>query len=134
MNGALAHPLVQKILRYQLAMARGDAAEGRTVFHDDVEYIVPGSNLFSGTYRGPDEVMGYFGRLMAATEGTYAMTAMNWLVCGEKVLLETVNLASRKGKQLQWEEAILFEFREEKKSRIDMFQADQGAVDQFFAA
>jgi uncharacterized protein len=134
MNGALAHPLVQKIMAYQLAMARGDMAAGRQVFHDDVQYIVPGANLFSGSYRGPDEVMGYFARLMAATDGTYAITAMNWLVCGDKILLETDNSASRGGRQLRWDEAILFEFRDGRKSRIEMFQADQAAVDAFFKA
>jgi len=133
MNGALTHPLVQKILSYQVAMARGDAMAGRLVFQDDVEYVVPGANLFSGTYRGPDEVMGYFGRLLAATDGSYEITAMNWLVCGEKVILETVNRATRQARALQWDEAILFEFRQGKKSRIEMFQADQAAVDAFFA-
>jgi uncharacterized protein len=134
MNGALAHPLVQKIMNYQLAMARGDLGAGAQVFHDDVSYIVPGANIFSGTYRGPAEVMGYFGRLMAATDGSYEITEMNWLVCGDKVLLETQNLASRDGRKLKWDEAILFEFRDGRKSKIEMFQADQTAVDQFFAA
>jgi uncharacterized protein len=134
MNGALAHPLVQKIMDYQLAMARGDVAAGRQVFHDDVHYLVPGANLFSGNYRGPDEVMGYFGRLMAATDGSYEITAMRWLVCGDKVILETQNTASRRGRQLQWDEAILFEFRDGRKSKIEMFQADQAAVDVFLAA
>lgn len=62
MNGAVAYPLVQKIMAYQLAIARGDVATGSLVFHDDVCYVVPGANVFSGTYRGPAEVMGYFGR------------------------------------------------------------------------
>jgi uncharacterized protein len=134
MNGAVAHPLVQTIIDYQLAMARGDVAAGSQVFHEDVYYVVPGTNIFSGTYRGPNEVMGYFGRLMAATDGTYEITAMNWLVCGEKVILETHNVASRSGRKLQWNEAILFEFLDGRKSKIEMFQADQAAVDQFFAA
>jgi ketosteroid isomerase-like protein len=134
MKGALAHPLVQKILNYQLAMARGDLLAGRQVFQDDVLYLVPGDNPFSGLYRGPEQVMGYFGRLMALTEGTYAITAMNWLVCGDKVVLETDNSASRRGQSLRWDEAILFEFRDGRKSRIELFQAEQAKVDAFFAA
>ncbi len=76
--------------------------------------------------------MGYFGKLMEATAGTYAITAMNWLVCGDKVLLETKNAATRAGHSLEWDEAILFEFIDGKKARIEMFQADQAAVDGFF--
>lgn len=131
-TGATAHPLVQAIMAYQQAMATGDIAGGRSIFRDDVVYVVPGENLFSGTYHGPDEVMGYFGRLMAATAGTYAITAMHWLICGDKVLLETKNTASRGDRSLAWDEAILFEFVDGKKARIEMFQADQAAVDMFF--
>ena len=134
MTGAITHPLVQAIMAYQQAMATGDFASGRAIFRDDVSYVVPGANLFSGTYRGPDDVMGYFGRLMEATGGSYAITAMQWLVCGDKVLLETRNSATRAGNALDWDEAILFEFVDGKKARIEMFQADQAAVDAFFAA
>lgn len=132
MSGAIEHPLVRAIIAYQAAMATGDTAAGRRIFHDDVVYVVPGANLLSGTFHGPDEVMGYFGRLMAATDGTYAIDALQWLVCGDKVLLETVNSATRAGAQLTWNEAILFTFVDGRKARIEMFQADQAAVDAFF--
>jgi uncharacterized protein len=134
MKGALDHELVQKIINYQLAMAKGEIESAKTVFHEDVVYIVPGSNIFSGTYKGPDDVMGYFGRLMEATNGSYAITEMNWLVCANKVILETVNVASRHGKSLQWDEALMFEFTDGKKSRIEMFQANQNKLDAFFSA
>ena len=134
MSGAVSHPLVQKILKYQQAMARGDESAAQEVFLDDVSYLVPGANVFSGTYRGPSEVMAYFARLMAATDGTYEITAMNWLVCGDKVILETRNAATRNGQKLEWDEAILFKFRGGRKSKIEMFQADQAAVDRFFGA
>lgn len=131
-SGAVGHPLVQAIMRYQQAMATGDFAGGRAIFRDDVVYVVPGNNLFSGTYHGPDAVMGYFGRLMEATAGSYAITAMTWLICGDEVLLETRNAATRDGRALEWDEAILFEFVDGKKARIEMFQADQDAVNAFF--
>lgn len=133
-TGAVSHPLVQAVLGYQQAVAAGDFAGAKRVFRDDVVYVVPGSNVFSGTYQGPDAVMGYFGRLMAETDGSYAITAMNWLICGDKVLLETRNSAMRRGQSLDWDEAILFEFVDGRKARIEMFQADQAAVDAFFAA
>ena len=90
MTGAVSHPLVQAIITYQQVMATGDFVAGRSVFRDDVIYVVPGTNLFSGTYRGPDAVMGYFGKLMGETGGSYAIDAMQWLVCGDKVLLEKI--------------------------------------------
>jgi len=133
MSGAIEHPLVQKIIDYQRSMARGDLVSGRTVFAPDVVYTVPGHNPFSGTYRGPDGVMGYFGRLMEVTGGSYEITDMVWLACVDKVILQTVNTAAIFERTLQWQEAVLFTFKDGLKSRIDLFQADQAAVDGFFA-
>jgi ketosteroid isomerase-like protein len=131
MTGATAHPLVQKIMAYQAAMAAGDPDAG-SVFAPDVQYTVPGQNALSGSYRGSAAVMGYFGKLMQLTAGSYAIDRMNWLVCDEKVILETVNRATLRGAELVWDEAILFYFRNGLKTRIEMFQADQAAVDAFF--
>lgn len=131
-EGALEHPLVGKILAYQRLMAEGDAIAARAVFATDVEYVVPGDNPLSRIYRGPDAVMGYFSRLMQLTGGSYRITAMKWLVCGEKVILETRNAADLRGRSLTWDEAILFEFKNGLKQRIEMFQARQADVDAFF--
>jgi len=133
MTGATSHPLVQKIMAYQMAMAAG-AKDAGSIFAPDVKYVVPGRNVLSGEYSGPPAVMGYFGKLMALSTGTYAIDRMNWLVCEEKVILATVNRATVRGKELVWEEAILFYFRDGLKTRIEMFQADQAAVDAFFGA
>jgi uncharacterized protein len=133
MRGATDHPLVQKIMAYQAAMARQDFAEGATIFAPNVVYIVPGNNPLSGRYEGPDAVMGYFGRLMAFTAGTYEISDMLWLTCGDRVALSTSNTASIGDQSLIWDEAIVFEFVDGLKQRIDLFQADQKAVDNFFS-
>jgi uncharacterized protein len=133
MRGATDHPLVQKIMAYQAAMAQQDFAEGATIFAPDVVYIVPGNNPLSGRYEGPDAVMGYFGRLMAVTDGTYEISDMLWLICNNRVALSTQNKATIGGKSLVWDEAIVFEFVDGLKQRIDLFQADQKAVDMFFS-
>lgn len=133
MRGAVDHPLVQKIIAYQAAMARQELAEGRRIFAPDVIYSVPGANPLSGRYEGPDAVMGYFGRLMAMTGGTYEISDMLWLVSGDQVLLSTRNHASIQPHTLAWDEAIVFQFVDGVKKRIDLFQADQAVVDRFFA-
>jgi ketosteroid isomerase-like protein len=133
MQGAVSHPLVQKIIAYQLAMARQDTDAGRDVFSPNVIYIVPGSNPLSGRYEGPEAVMGYFGRLMEMTSGTYRISQMLWLVCFDRVTLVTKNHATIDGADLDWDEALLFEFENGRKSRIELCQADQLSVDRFFS-
>jgi uncharacterized protein len=132
MRGATDHPLVQKIIAYQAAMARQDFAEGGTIFAPHVVYVVPGNNPLSGRYEGPDAVMGYFGRLTEVTAGTYEISDMLWLTCDDRVALSTRNKAMIGRQSLVWDETIVFEFVDGLKQRIDLFQADQGAVDLFF--
>ena len=131
-SGALSHPNVQRVRNYQAAMARGDRAAALTVFEPEVRYHVPGGNRLSGEYIGPDAVMGYFGKLMELTVGTYRISEMRWLASGENILLATRNEAQIGEKSLTWDEAILFEFHDGKKRRIELFQAEQAAVDAFF--
>ena len=133
-SGALDDPKVMAIIVYQAAMARGDFAEGSKIFDPSVTYHVSGDNQLSGDYVGPQAVMGYFGRLMELTSGTYSISRMNWMVSDIGVALETVNHAERAGRSLQWNEVIIFQFENGKKKRIDLYSGNQIAVDAFFGA
>lgn len=131
-TGALEHPNVQAIRAYQAAMARGDYEAGATVFDPAVTYTVPGNNVLSGVYKGQNEVMGYLGKLMEVTNGTYSISEMHWLVNDqEQVVLFIKNHADRNGRSFAWEETILFEFKGGKKFNLEHFQADQAGVDAF---
>lgn len=132
-TGALDHPNVQLVRNYQAAMARGDFAAGAIVFAPDVVYTVPGHNRLSGTFHGPEPVMGYLGKLMDITGGTYRISEMKWLVSDDgKVALVTRNHAQIEDRTLAWDEVLVFEIHAGKKTRIDMFQANQAAVDEFY--
>lgn len=132
-TGALDHPHVQLIRAYQAAMARGDIANAITVFDPDVTYHIVGNNQLSGDFTGPEAVMGYLGKLMQVTGGTYRITHMNWLVGRDgRVALATRNEATITDRSLAWDEVITFEFKNDKKWRIDLYQADQAAVNAFY--
>ncbi len=113
-------------------MARQDFEAGRKYFDPNVVYIVPGDNALSGKFTGPDAVMGYFGKLMALTQGTYKITAQRWLVNDTKVALVTENYAEIGEKSHAWGEVIVFEIIDHHKHFIEMFQDDQEALDAFY--
>ncbi len=132
-TGALDNPRVQAIRAYQAAMARGDYARGAAVFAPTVRYSVPGHNALSGEYNGPQAVMGYLGRVMALTGGTYRIEAMHWLANDrDQVALFTVNHAERAGRAFTWEETLVFQFEDGRKVWIEHFQADQAGADAFY--
>lgn len=132
-TGALEHPNVKLVRNYQSSMAKGDYLNGITVFDPEVTYTVPGNNVLSGVYKGPEQVMGYFGKLMELTQGSYGISEMHWLVNDkDQVVLFIKNFANLRSRSYKWEEIILFQFKNGKKYNIEHFQADQHGVDDFF--
>jgi ketosteroid isomerase-like protein len=131
-TGALEHPNVKAVRNYQAAMAKGDFANGISVFDPEVTYTVPGNNILSGIYKGPEQVMGYLGKLMELTQGSYGISEMHWLANDkDQVVLFIKNYADLRGRSYEWEETIMFEFKNGKKYNIEHFQANQAGVDEF---
>lgn len=60
------HPNGELIREGFEAFAKGDMDTISRVFSDD-----PGTSPLSGDYRGKEAVLGYFGKLMERTEGTF---------------------------------------------------------------
>ncbi len=133
MSGDLDDPRVRAVLSYQRQVAMGDLDSARAIFRPDVTYTVPGDSQLAGTYRGPDEVMGYFGKLFALTGGTYTISRMHWTTSADRVGLLTRNHATRNGKSLAWDELIVFTFINGRKKSIAHFSGDQYGVDELFA-
>jgi hypothetical protein len=69
---------------------------------------------------------------MEVTRGSYEISDWLWLTCNERVTLLTIKTATIGDRSLAWNEAISFEFVDALKKRIDLYQADQPAVDAFF--
>jgi ketosteroid isomerase-like protein len=65
------------------AFARGDLEGAMAPLADDIEWIVPGKSSVSGTYRGKEEVGGYWAKL---AEKGFKVEAQFWFADGEKVV------------------------------------------------
>jgi hypothetical protein len=68
------------------AFAQGDVASATDNLADDVEWIVNGQSAVSGSYRGKEEVLGFFGRL---AEKGFSTHPEYWLSDGERVVVLT---------------------------------------------
>jgi ketosteroid isomerase-like protein len=53
------------------AFNSADVATLTAIFADDVVQHVPGNGPFAGTYKGTEAVLGYYGKLAEATDGTF---------------------------------------------------------------
>ena len=70
------HPNLQLMQRTLDAFRAADLDALSTLFSPDVAWHVPGRNPVARTYRGQQDVFGFFGRLIAETNGTFALESL----------------------------------------------------------
>ncbi len=95
------HPNVELTRRGYEAFAKGDLAALSELLADDVTWHVAGAGPLSGTYRGRDEVFGFFGRLAEETAGTFRLDVHDVLANDEHSVALCTLSASRRGKSVE---------------------------------
>jgi ketosteroid isomerase-like protein len=72
------------------AFAAGDVERAAADLADDIEWILPGNSKVSGTYRGKDEVIGFW---MALAEKSFTTSPEHFLSDEERVVVLTSTTA-----------------------------------------
>ena len=68
------------------AFQSGDVAAAMEDLSDEIEWVVPGESAVSGTYRGKDEVLGFW---MKLAEKNFTTTPEHFLADDERVVVLT---------------------------------------------
>jgi ketosteroid isomerase-like protein len=66
----MAHPNEELLGRLFLATAQQDESGIRNILADDIVWHVPGKNLLSRDYSGPDEALGFLARVRELSGGS----------------------------------------------------------------
>ena len=115
------------------AFNAGDLDTLRELFAEDAVWHAAGSSALSGTKRGRDAVMAYFGELGARSQGTFRADVQD-IVGGEN---HTVGIqqthAENNGKTLDMATAIVFVLRDGKVAEGREFFEDSAKADGFWA-
>jgi ketosteroid isomerase-like protein len=77
---------IQNTKNAYAAFATGDIEAASADLDDQIEWVVPGNSTLSGTYRGKDEVMGFW---MKLAEGGFSTTPEHFLGDDERVVVLT---------------------------------------------
>ena len=128
------HPNVQRLREGFQAFQTGDMEAVLKFFHEDILWHVPGDNVLSGDYKGHEEVMGFFGRLMQETGGSFKLELHDVLANGQHGVGLVRQSADRNGKHLELNVAQVFHINDE--GRVTEFWGlaeDTRAVDEFWA-
>jgi uncharacterized protein len=127
------HPNVELTRRGYDAFAKGDLAALAELIADDVVWHVQGVGPLSGTYRGRDEVFGFFGRLAEETGGTFRLDVHDALANDEHAVALCMLSATRGRKSIEMPVANVSHMRDGKVTEFWATTTDPVATIDFWA-
>jgi ketosteroid isomerase-like protein len=110
--------------------AGGSGAMLKQLLTADISWTVPGNNRIAGTYRGLEEVFGYFRRRRDLADHTFQMIRRDVLVgTGLQVAALTDGVATIGGTEHRWSTVGLYEIRQKRIAACWLLPLDQDAFD-----
>jgi ketosteroid isomerase-like protein len=129
----MTHPNEQLVRDGFAALADGDMDAMRRVLADDVAWHLPGRSLASGSHHGVDQVIGYLGRLMELSGGTFAVDLHDVVGNDRHVFAAYGITARRDGKALNDRVLVVFHVRDGKVTEGWWAVGDQYLFDDFWS-
>src|SRR5262245_27023510 len=107
------------------AFGRGDMPALAEVMADDIEWVSPGDpgeNPLAGTFRGKDEVLGWFGKVAEHVDFS-AFEPREFIAQGDKVvsIVHAEAMVRSTGRSLVQDEAHVWTFRDGKVARFQIY-------------
>lgn len=125
----MAHPNEDLLRRGYAAFAAADMDTVFAMVADDIVWHAGGSNQLSGTYRGLQEFMGFLGKLVELTGGTFRQDIHDILANDTHgVVLATVYV-ERDGVQKSVREAQIWHIADGKAKEFWAFPEESGQLD-----
>jgi ketosteroid isomerase-like protein len=116
------------------AFARGDIPAVQAMFHEDIVWRVPGTNVVAGTYTGLEEVGEFFMRLRELSGGTIKLTPTEIFDNGSGIVLVMCSVTGeRGGRRAAFDVIQAWRFEDAKAKSCQYYNADQAAVDAFWS-
>ena len=114
------------------AFGRGDIPAVLEALSPDIQWHIPGRNSMAGTYKGHDEVVGFFTQLMERSGGTFNLEVNDWLASDQHVVVLVRETGQRDGKRLDVTGAHIWHLHDGKAVEFSFGSADQHAQDDFW--
>jgi ketosteroid isomerase-like protein len=119
--------------KYAAAWARGDPEAAFTFYADDVVMRLPGRGALAGVHEGKAAVIATIQGLLARTDGIpVTVEVLERLVSDTTVALQVREVATRGDEVLDLRRVNVYSVRDGKIVDIDIYEANQYDVDEFF--
>jgi ketosteroid isomerase-like protein len=128
----MGHPSEDLLRRGYDAFGKGDMQTLREVFDPEVIWHAPGRSQLAGDHRGVDTVLGYFGRTVELSGGTFRVEVHDVVANDEHAVGLHVVHAEREGSTLEDRNTLVCHVRNGKVTEVWQFWTDLYAADEFF--
>ena len=124
---------VEVVDAYASAWSRGEPEVAFAFFADEVVMRLPGRSALAGVHAGREAVIVAINALRARTDGLpVEVEVLDRLVSDQRVALLLREVVTRGDERLELRRINAYRVREDRLVAIDIFEADQYAVDEFF--
>jgi len=128
------HPNVELLRKALDAFSRGDLDTVRSLWADDIVYHFSGASPLAGDYKGKDGVLSYFAKAVELAGGTLRMVEVHDVLANDEHGVALVRFtASRKGRELAWNQANIYHIRNGKIREVWGVPVDQTALDEILS-
>jgi uncharacterized protein len=115
------------------AFGQGDIPGVLAVFDEGIQWHISGRSGLSGTYKGHDEVVGFFTQLGERSGGTFNLEVHDMLASDDHVVVLTRERAQRDGKSIDARVAHVWHLSDGKATEFWGIADDVYAQDEFWA-
>jgi uncharacterized protein len=129
----MAHPNEDLLRRGYAAFGVGDLETVFGILSDDILWHNGGSNQVTGDYRGHEEVMGFFGKLIELTGGTFQLDIHDVLANDTHGVVLVTAHAERDGQPMAAREVNVWHLADGKATEFWVFPEDTAELDRMLA-
>ena len=116
------------------AFSRGDIPGAMAAFAEDILWHVPGRGPLSRDYRGHAEVLGFFGRFMELSGGTFRLQVDDVLAQGERIVVLCTTSARRGGRSWSSPQVHVWTVKGGKATAFREYAGAEQAEDEFWSS
>lgn len=110
----MSHPNEETLRKLYNAFAEGEVDTVMGLLTDDLEAHISGRAQVSGDYRGKEEFLGFIGKLMELSQGTFSIEVLDILANDEHGVTLTMERGQREEKTLENRAVHVWEIRDGK--------------------
>jgi uncharacterized protein len=129
----MTHPNEDLLRRGYAAFATGDLDAVFGLLADDMVWHNGGNNQVAGDFRGHEAIMGFFGKLIEVTGGTFRLDIHDVLANDTHGTVLLTAHAERDGQAMSVREVNIWHLADGKATEFWVFPEDSAELDKMFA-